>query len=370
MSAHLPAEGLRRLIGETFLAAGCPAEEADQIAANLVDANLTGHDSHGIIRVPSYLEWLQNGTLKSGQRMTVLTESDSMALLDGNYGFGQSIGPQAVAYGIEKAERHGLSVIALRRSGHLGRIGAWAEMACEAGQLSIHLVNVAGSIMVAPFGGAERRMGTNPVTIGVPRPDRPPLILDFATSLVAEGKLQVALSGGKPLPDDALIDIDGQPSGDPRLFYGEGEPAVATRQRSGSAAIRAMGEHKGSGLAFMVELLAGALTGSGCCGPEPRTLCNGMLSIYLRPGAFDETGGENAGFAAELEDYVDFFTSAKPAEPDGAVLVPGQPEQQTRERRLAEGIPVPNDTIAALQAAADSVGLTADSIAAGLEPRP
>ena len=365
MTDKVPAGALRSLIAETFAAAGCAPEEAGRIAENLVDANLTGHDSHGVIRVPRYLDWLREGTLKAGQRVAVISESETLALLDGQLGFGQSVGPQAVTLGIDKAQRSGIAIVALRRAGHLGRIGAWAETACEAGLVSMHLVNVSGSVMVAPFGGTERRLATNPLAIGVPRPGAPPLILDFATSLVAEGKLQVALSGGKPLGEDALIDRDGSLSRDPRLFYGPGEIADAAAERSGSAAIRAMGAHKGSGLSFMIELLADALTGSGCCGPGPRTLWNGMLSVYLKPGAFaDDAGGEAAAFAAEVEDYVGFFTSARPAEPGGAVLVPGQPEQQSRARRLAEGIPLPEETLLALRQAALDLGVADERVRA------
>ena len=325
----ISADKLTSLVAEIFAAAGCSPAEAARIGDYLVRANLTGHDSHGVIRVPRYLIWLEDGTLQAGQSVEVLTESDSMALLDGKHGFGQSLGPEAVALGIDKAQKTGIAIVALRRAGHLGRIGEWAEMACEAGLVSMHLVNVSGSVMVAPFGGTERRMATNPLTIGVPRPDAPPLILDFATSMVAEGKLLVAMNGGKAMSEPVLIDADGSLSGDPRVFYGDGEVAKATQSRHGSGAIRAMGEHKGSGLSFMIELLAGALTGSGCCGPGPRKVSNGMLSVYLRPGAFDESGGSDAAaFAAEVESYVDFFTGARPATPDGEVLVPGQPEQR------------------------------------------
>ena len=168
--AVIPAEALVRLVRATFMEAGCSEAESLRIGTYLVRANLTGHDSHGVIRVPRYLQWMREDGLKPGQSMTVITESDVMAVVDGSAGFGQTIGPQAVKLGIEKAHRAGAAVIALRRSGHLGRIGDWAEMAVEAGQVSIHLVNVSGSILVAPFGAAERRMSTNPVAIGVPVP--------------------------------------------------------------------------------------------------------------------------------------------------------------------------------------------------------
>ena len=352
------AEVLRRLLREIFVAAGCSAEESGRIGDHLVRSSLTGHDSHGVIRVPRYLHWLRSGLLKADQTLSVITENDAMALVDGNQGFGQTIGPLAVQLGIDKARKSGVAIVALRRSGHLGRIGGWAEMAAAAGQVSIHFVNVSGSILVAPFGGAERRMGTNPVAIGVPRPGEPPLILDFATSLVAEGKVLVAYQGGKPLPEGALIGDDGQPTTDPKVFYGS-EPVSGVPDPSGGAgAIQAMGVHKGSGLAFMVEMLGGALTGSGCCGPGQRPLFNGMLSIYLEPERFEARDG----FVEEVRQYVEFFKSAKPATPGGEVLVPGEPEQRNAAQREAEGVPLADDTWRSILAAGRDAGLSQERI--------
>jgi uncharacterized oxidoreductase len=220
---RIQAEAMQDLTAEIFVAAGCSAEESARIGRRLVMANLTGHDSHGVIRIPRYVQWMRDGTLVPGRTIAIVTESDSFAVVDGRHGFGQSVGTQAVELGIAKAKANGVAIVALRNAGHLGRIGDWAEMAVEAGLISIHFVNVAGSLLVAPFGGTERRMSTNPVCIGVPLSDRPPLILDFATALVAEGKVLVAASGGKALPAGALIGPDGVPSADPKTLYGEGD---------------------------------------------------------------------------------------------------------------------------------------------------
>ncbi len=360
---RIQADPLRRLTAEVFTAAGCSAEEGGCIAQHLVEANLTGHDSHGVIRIPRYLQWLRDGTLVPGRTIAVMTETEVLAVVDGQHGFGQSVGTQAVELGIRKANKNGVSVIALRNAGHLGRIGDWAEMAVDAGLVSIHFVNVAGSLLVAPFGGTERRMSTNPFCVGVPVADGPPLILDFATAVVAEGKVLVAASGGKPLPPGSLIGPDGELSTDPRTLYGSGDLHDPQGGRLGAGAIRCMGEHKGSGIALMCEMLAGALTGSGCAGPRERRIANGMLSVYLSVEAFDT---EN-GFAAEMKRYLAFFTSAKPADAGGEVLVPGQPEQRNRKARLAEGIELPDDAWAEIRAAAKAVGLDAGRIDAAIE---
>jgi uncharacterized oxidoreductase len=352
------AAGMRRIASAILAAAGCARDEADRVAHYLVLANLTGHDSHGVGRIPRYLEWMDKGWLKPGQTPSVIAETDAMVLLDGHFGFGQTLGPRAVAIGVRKAEAAGTTIVGLRHSGHLGRIGDFAEMAADAGLVSIHFVNVAGSPLVAPFGARERRMGTNPLTIGVPVPGAPHLILDFATSAVAEGKIMVAYSGGPPVPAASLIGADGRPTADPAGFYGPKRPGHPPDAKRGEGAIRAMGEHKGSGLSLMIELLAGALMGSSCAGPLPRPVNNGMLSIYLKPEAF---AGRDA-FAAEASAYLDYFRSARPAEGFAEVLTPGEPERRMRARREAEGLPMPEEIWNLILAAGERVGLARDAL--------
>jgi uncharacterized oxidoreductase len=350
----LSAEALRRTVRDIFAAAGCAGDEAARIADNLVDANLTGHDSHGVVRVPLYVDWLRSGFVLAGQTARVVTDGGSFAVLDGCRGFGQTIAAQAVELGIERALEHGTCVVALRNAGHIGRVGAFAETAIRAGLVSIHFVNVSDSPLVAPFGAVEKRFSTAPFAAGVPLPGRP-VVLDFATSLVAEGKVQVASYGGKPLPPDALISDEGELSGDPRVLYGDFGSADLRRASSGTGAIRAFGEHKGSGLALMCELLAGALTGgggSGPVGPEFRGISNGMLSIYVSPSRL----GTQDEFERIGREYLDWVLAARPIDPAVPVLAPGQPEERTREARLATGIPLPTDTWTAICRTAENVG--------------
>lgn len=355
---HIPADTLCNFVRDIFAAAGCSAAESERIAENLVDANLTGHDSHGVIRTPRYLVWLREEKLQADQDIAVVSDEGPLLIVDGNFGFGQTVGPLAVKRGIDTAEELGVSIVALRHAGHLGRIGAFAEAAAMADQVSIHFVNVAGSVLVAPFGGTERRMSTAPVAIGIPVSDGPPVILDFATSLVAEGKILVAAKGGKPLPGDALIGPDGTRSGDPVLLYGEADPAVTPDERLGPGALRAMGEHKGSGLALMCELLAGALTGSGATGSHYHGVHNGMLSIYMPVDRFDT----DDAFAEEVKRYIEYIKSSTPEEAGGEVLVPGEPEQQARKERLANGVPLAEDAWGAIVAAGARLGVSAPAI--------
>ena len=344
---------LDRFVTATFAAAGCSPEEAQAISSGLIDANLNGHDSHGVARVPRYLSWLREGEVDAGRSISVVTENDAMAVLDGQFGFGATVGRQAVLFGIEKAKRFGVSIVALRSAGHLGRIGQWAELALEADLVSLHIVNVAGSMLVAPFGGVEKRFSTNPIAFGFPIPGEPPVVLDFATSAVAEGKVLVASNGGKPLPEGSLIRPDGQRSTDPETLYGPLTSGAPRDHSRGEGAIRAMGEHKGSGLSLMCELLGGALAGSHFSGPDRRRFANGMVSIYMSPQQF----GSGAGIARETRAFVDFVRETRPAEPGQPVMLPGEPERRAHADRTAHGIPLTRETWLSLIAAGQSAGI-------------
>ena len=351
------AAALSDFVRDIFVTSGCSAAEGERIGKYLVSANLTGHDSHGVARVPRYLQWKRDQVVIADQKVKLLTETPVLAVVDGCHGFGQTVGPQAVAIGIDKCRAMGLSLVALRNSGHIGRIGDWAEMAAEAGLVSVHFVNASGSVLVAPFGGSERRLSTAPFAVGVPRSGQAPIILDFATSVVAEGKVLVASQGGKSLPADALIDSDGKLSADPRVLYGEYTGTSLRQGGKGTGAIRAFGEHKGSGLALMCELLGGSLTGMQATGSDgvsqDRFRGNGMLSFYVDPKVVDA----DAIFPGDVARYVAYFKSAKPAVAGGEVLIPGEPEARMRQQRLREGVPLPNDTWASIIAAAREVGV-------------
>ncbi len=353
----IAADALRSFIADIFIGAGCAADEGERIGHYLVSANLAGHDSHGVIRTPNYVRSLGMGHVVAGQRIAVVNESATHATVDGGFGFGQTIGPQAVDLGIAKAGAAGMAVIALRRSGHIGRIGDWAERAGEAGLVSIHFVNVAQGELVAPFGGVDRRFSTNPFCVGIPAEDgAPPLLLDFATSIVAEGKVMVASRGGKPVPVDALVRPDGRFTGDPEALYGPYVPAGPRDPAEGDGALVAFGGHKGSGLAFMCELLAGVLSGGDTSGPIPGgkrgQVSNGMLSIYLDPAHF---GAKD--FAARTRAYAEYVKASRPVTPGAEVLVPGEPEARARAYRLAHGVPLQSDTWEAIKATAATLGV-------------
>lgn len=351
MTVLIPADRLTDFCAEIFVAVGSSPEEARRVAASLVGANLTGHDSHGVIRVPRYAEWVRSGDIVPNQQISVVTDMPVLAVVDGQHGFGQIVAPAATAIGIEKARAHGLSAVALRNAAHIGRVGEWAEQAAKADLVSIHFVTASGSILVAPFGAIERRFSTAPFCVGIPRQGGEPVILDFATSLVAEGKVAVASRGGKPLPEGALVGPDGGLSSDPTLLYGPLTPENPRDPMAGAGAIRAFGGHKGSGLALICELLGGSLTGTGATKPG-RRFANGMFSVFIDPARIDVEDF----FQTDIARYIAWFKTARTM-PGQDVLAPGDPERATRAERLQEGVPLPDETWASIAAAAHGLGL-------------
>lgn len=337
-------EQLKRLISDMFAAAGCGPLEHERIAHYLVLANLVGHDSHGVIRAPTYIEWLRAGKVLANQSLKVIFENDAMAVVDGQFGFGQVMGEEAMKLGIDKAGRQGVAVVALRNSGHLGRIGDWAEIAARAGKVSLHFVNTSGGgILAAPFGGTQRRLSANPVAAGVPVSNGLPIIVDISTCMIAEGKIKVAFNKGVTVPDGCIVDGQGQPTNDPKAFYA-----------SPPGAILPFGGHKGYSLSVIAEVLAGALTGGGCSHFGVDRVANNMLSIILDP-AFFRSSDE---FTAEIGAFIAHVKSSKTVAPDGEILMPGEPEARTRVKRLRDGIELDDTTWSQIVAMSQSLGVS------------
>jgi len=351
----ISANALEHATSAVLHAAGCSRAEADRVSHRLVLANMMGHDSHGVNRLARYVANLADGDVVADQTVEVVTRSDAFAVIDGHFGFGQTVGEQAVTVGIEIAAAGGVAIVALRHAGHIGRAGDWAEMAAAAGLVSIHIVNARGTPLVAPFGAIDRRFGTDPIAIGVPRPGLEPLVHDFATSIIAEGKANVATEGGPQVPPGSFISADGELTDDPDALYGPGRPAKSSE---GKGALRTMGEHKGSGLAFMCELIGGALTGSGTTKPERQRFANGMLSIYVDPEAF----GTSNAFADDVEQFADWVKNSRVAVGHDEVLVPGELERRRRDRHLRDGIDLAEGTWLAIVGAGESVGVVQSTL--------
>jgi uncharacterized oxidoreductase len=343
-------QDLKKAIAAIAAAGGSDSAEAELVADNLVTANLTGHDSHGIGMMPRYVEAVLEGGLHPNRKIEVKLDGGALLALDGGAGYGQSIGLQATRLAIERAKKHGVSIAALGNSHHLGRIGHWAEMAVAEGLVSIHFVNVQSFARVAPFAGADRRFGTNPVCIGIPLPGEPPFLLDMATSAVAQGKLRVAHNKRTKIPLGWLIDDQGNPTDDPR--WGVIAPL---------GAMACFGEHKGYGLAVACELLGGALTGGGVTDYDNRTrrrVLNGMLSILIDPARLKTQDS----YVKDSKSFLAWLRASRAAPGHDRVRIAGEPEREYRAKREREGIPVDDETWNEIRAAAVKLKLSAENI--------
>jgi uncharacterized oxidoreductase len=352
----IPLDRLTAAIHLVVRGFGSSEDEVRLVAGNLIEANLTGHDSHGIGMLPRYAEAYLEGGLFPNQHVSTVVDTGALLRLDGQAGFGQVVGREAMAMGIERARRHGSCIVALGNAHHIGRIGAWAEQATAAGLVSIHLVNVVARNVVAPFGGGDARFGTNPVCIGVPVAGREPVILDFATSMIAQGKTRVAHNKGEPVAQGCLIDDQGRDTQDPRYSVIPPWGALLT-----------FGAHKGYGLAVVCELLGGALAAGLTqrdADASRRRVLNGMFSVLVDPAAL----GGTEGFEREAAAFIDWVRASPPRAGVDRVMVAGEPERASRVRRRAEGIPVDLTTWQEILDAARKLGVDPGAVeaAAGL----
>lgn len=325
---------LTETVRKTLLAAGSAPEEATIVAEHLVMANLSGHDSHGVSILPTYLQNVRLGVLNPNRHVTLVKRDGNILVFDGDMGFGQVIAREATERTIAVAKETGLALAALRNSHHIGRIGTYGEMCVAESLVSLHFVNVTGHRpLVAPHRGSDARYATNPICIALPpRGLEEPVILDFATSKVAMGKIRVAHHRHEEVKQGLLIDAEGKPTTDPGVMYSE--PC---------GALLPIAEHKGYGLALMCELLAGAIGGGGTIQPgnhRDTRIVNSMLSIVIDPERLTEPGF----IASEMREMCDYVRQSPPAEDGLPVLLAGDPERACRKERMADGIYVEDET--------------------------
>jgi LDH2 family malate/lactate/ureidoglycolate dehydrogenase len=326
-------QSLLRVVQAIVEAVGTSPANAQIVGQSLVEANLQGHDSHGVIRLPTYLDFVQRGSVLPAAIAQVHLRKGATAQVDGGRGWGQPAARLATETAIGLAAEHGIGAVSIINGNHIGRVGEYVELIANAGMVGIAFCNAGPA--VAPYGGYQRVMGTNPLAWAAPGgPAQAPFVLDFATSGVAEGKLRVARSTGSQIADGLVVDATGRPSRDPADFYAGG-------------ALQAFGLHKGSGLSVMIELLA-----RGLCGVDPtrsqNVEQNGTLILALDIATF----APEEQFLGAAERMRAQFADLSPSEGFDEVLLPGDFEQRTRQRRLEEGIPMPEQTWQAIQALA------------------
>ncbi len=337
------ADTLRDVAVRILKAAGVPAGEATIVADLLVDSNLAGHDSHGILRLPQYLGMIRDGAIFPGAPSKIVQETPATAVLDGGWGFGQVVARRAVELSIQKARTSAVGAVAVRCCNHIGRLGAYAALPCEAGMVGLLLVNGHGGDQgVAPYGGLARRLGTNPFAAAVPSAGGPPVVMDITTSIVAGGKIRLARARGESVPEGCLIDAHGNPATDPNVYY---DPP--------RGALLPFGGHKGYGLSVMIDLLAGTLSGAGASAPGSPRPGNAFLAIAIDIERFIPVDT----FREEVRQFIAYLKTSPKAPGVAEILAPGERAFRERERRLREGIEVEDRTWEQVLDAARSLGV-------------
>lgn len=338
---HQPST-LHALTRQLFMSAGAPRHIAESIAQALINANLAGHDSHGVLHVSTYLSAIDSGAMDPAAEPTVVKETDRTIVLEANKGSGIYLAKRAMEMAVEKAKQVETCRVSFVRGHHIGRLGEWAELAARAGCIGIIASGRGGGPNggnILPFGGASGALGTNPLAVGVPTGDDVPFVLDFATSVVAGGKVMVAESLGVDLPEGSIVDKDGNPSVDP------------SDVRKGGGLL-AFGKHKGYAMSILTCLLGGL---SGDFDTDARSM-RGVYMQAMDVEAFLPLDAYQSGVRA----FLDGIKATPPAPGFDEVLVPGDYEHNCRVARLGSGISVPPDVWGRIQACADKLGVSTD----------
>lgn len=334
----VPHTTLHCFATDILAAAGLPPDQAALAAHHLVEANLVGHDSHGVIRVPAYAKNLREGRLVPVGNQRIVRETPASLVVDANHSFGIVLAYDSMRQAVARAKQHTFGAVAVHHSGHIGRLGAYPPLAVDEDCIGVVMLN-GGAPFMAPYGGVSRRLPPNPIAVGVPVAGHAPMILDITTSIAAGGKVDVARARGYQLPDSWLVDADGKPVTDPNRFR---DPDVAMLPFGGPVG------YKGYGLALMIDALAGGLSWAGCSAPKPTRGASGYLALAINIASFIDVDE----FKAETAALVDWVKSSKTLPGHDRIYVPGEVENLTRGRREQEGLPIEQATWDELCAAA------------------
>jgi LDH2 family malate/lactate/ureidoglycolate dehydrogenase len=343
--------GMLRGLAENILAAlNVPRHEAAWVAESLVRANLAGHDSQGVIRLPQYVQAIKSAHVRPGAPFEIVKDSPATALVDAHWGFGQVAARRAMELAIRKAKATTISSVGVHNVYHVGRLADYTRLAAEQDLVGIMMVNGGGaSPLVAPFGGAAGRLATNPLAIALPTGGPTPFLLDMATSVVAEGTVRVRRNRGERAPEGWLLDHRGQPTTDPNVLYQEPRGAMLP--------LGADVGYKGYGLAMVVEIMSGILARAGYARPGTTRFSNGTFIIVIDISAFVPP----QEFRAELDALLRYLKTAPKAPGAEAILYPGEPEYLEQQRRERDGILLEEATWQELRALAQEFGLALDA---------
>ncbi len=325
--------------------AGVPADDAKTVAHELKEANLVGHDSHGVMRLMQYVDYIDQGFICPGEKPEVVLDKTSFAVVDGHSGFGQVIADLAISVGTQKAKETGTASVFIRNCNHVGRLGSYSQQVALRGFASMMCVNAPGPGGVAPYGGIERRLGTNPISISAPR--KPfPLVLDMTSSATAEGKVRVSLQKGEQVPEGWIIDSEGNSTTDPAKLYGP--PQGAILPLGGPLGF------KGFGLSVMIDFFGGILSGAGVCRTDVPPGANGVWMYFVDVSQLVD----EASYSQLVDQYVTYLKSSKRQPGVDEILMPGEIEHRRREERAAAGVVVPDETWRQINGLAEKLGVS------------
>jgi len=344
------------LISQKLLkAAGASDEEAEIVTRFLVNANLAGVDSHGVVpNLVIYVQGIRSGTIKTRAKIEVRAESPSTALIDGNWGFGQMACSKAMEVAIDKAGRTGVGAVGVFNCNHIGRLAEYTQMAVANDMIGFITANC--EPYVAPYGGRTPVLGTNPLSYAIPSGHERAVVVDYATSAAAEGKVRAALLRGDQLPPGWIVDSRGYPSTNPADLY---EPPLPPERIKLAGALLPFGGYKGYGLGLVVDLLAGVLTGAGSSQDMTSGwLTNGVFMMALKIDSFVPL----RDFKDQVDRLVKSIKDSPKAEGFEEILIPGEPETNERERRLREGIPISEKAWQPLVQACKEYGLDVEGL--------
>lgn len=336
--ATFKAEKLIRISSELLEALGASHKETLEVAGHLVDSNLHGVDSHGIIRLPQYIGSIERGEMKTRARPRLIKNGSSTAVIDGRFGFGQVICNFAMRLAIKKAKRTGIASVGIFNCGHVGRLGYYTEMASREHLVGLLFANT--NLTVAPWGGRERMLGTNPLSISIPVQKANPVLIDLSTSVVAEGKVRDALVRGKSVPPDWMIDSKGRPSTNPADLY---IPPYPPRQVKLGGALLPMGGYKGYALSMAIEIMTGILVGRTVESDLHGGNCVLIIAIDVR--RFSPVGD----FEERVNQFIHVIKSGALAPSSQEILIPGEPEFRQQKLREEKGIEVDQQTVEELK---------------------
>lgn len=347
----IAAPDLETFATQLLLAAGATEAEAARVAESLLDSNLRGYESHGVMRIPYYIDQISKSEIRPGVELTIDDESPCKVVADGNWGFGQVQAQRLTHKLIEKAKASGVAVGTLKQSSHVGRLGEYAEMCTAVGQVAILMANTHGvARRVAPPGGKAPRLGTNPLAIAAPYHDEP-LVLDFSTSATAEGKVRVKKIAGQTVPEGWLLDCEGKPTCDPNTLYANPPGTILP--------MGGVQTYKGFGLALLVDIFAGAISGGRTAREKPlNPNGNCLFMLVVDPEHF---GGAHH-FGEEVDQLTDFVKQCPRVDGCEEILLPGDPERRTLARNSEEGITLDAENWNALVRAGEKLGVAAPAV--------